>query len=249
MWDATYSVWTLIAHPTAEHNSINRFNPRTGLIEPFVRDPAIQVRSDAPLSRPGRFVNFFEHSGRTHSLSRRSRTVAVSCISQSISAYPSLRPAHAQRSPMAWCRLWLGPDYQNGCVRAQRSMGPAIGLTDSSCGGEKGPTCARSRTPSSACPSAGAVRARREARSARGRAVWCWARAAREWEENKQGICRRGGSNRVLGGAIAPSYPPRLAVAACPPRFSFLFLSLTACNTEICTCGILRAENACVQYD
>ena len=27
----------------AEHNGINRFNPRTGRIEPFVRDPAIQV--------------------------------------------------------------------------------------------------------------------------------------------------------------------------------------------------------------
>ncbi len=27
----------------AEHNAINRFNPKTGMIEPFVRDPAIQV--------------------------------------------------------------------------------------------------------------------------------------------------------------------------------------------------------------
>lgn len=27
-----------------EHNSIPRFNPSTGLVEPFIRDPAIQVR-------------------------------------------------------------------------------------------------------------------------------------------------------------------------------------------------------------
>ena len=30
-------------HHDAEHNAINRFNPNTGMIEPFVRSPFIQV--------------------------------------------------------------------------------------------------------------------------------------------------------------------------------------------------------------
>ncbi|EIW55641.1 uncharacterized protein TRAVEDRAFT_50125 [Trametes versicolor FP-101664 SS1] len=46
---------------TGQHNAINRFNPKTGLIEPFIRDPAIQwpdTLAVASLRAGGHFLYF-----------------------------------------------------------------------------------------------------------------------------------------------------------------------------------------------
>lgn len=89
--------WMLTGVALAEHNAVTRYNPATGMVEPFIRDPAIQVglpvaTASSALLRISDVPAPLTTSGQIPSPSLPSRAAAVTSTSPATSASPSPAP-------------------------------------------------------------------------------------------------------------------------------------------------------------